>query len=178
MPKTQNGNFHALELRWPAVPAEPLVGLWTAVKLLALHVQPLFTQIKRRLKFQFWARWLLHRYSKRLRLNAGSCLATPRLFVRGVQIRERGPYPLADLDRGSISASGFGPGGPNLGGSKSAGTPAQKGAVQAKECLHSALIVYCSVTGRTRNFSVIEILAGRVEIISFSGQFHLRSGNS
>ena len=37
--------------------------------------------------FQFWARWLLHRYSKRLRLNAGSCLATPRLFVRGVQIR-------------------------------------------------------------------------------------------
>ena len=35
--------------------------------------------------FQFWARWLLHR--KRLRLNAGSCLATPRLFVRGVQFR-------------------------------------------------------------------------------------------
>ena len=34
-----------------------------------------------------------------------------------------GPYPLADLDRGSIFASGFGPGGPNLAGSKSAGTP-------------------------------------------------------
>ena len=33
--------------------------------------------------------------------------------MRGVQIRERGPNPLADLDpRGSISASGFGPGGP------------------------------------------------------------------
>ena len=37
----------------------------------------------------------------------------------------RGPYPLVDVDRGSISASGFGPGGPNLGGSKSAGTPGQ-----------------------------------------------------
>ena len=34
-----------------------------------------------------------------------------------------GPYPQADLDRGSIFASEFGPGGPNLGGSKSAGTP-------------------------------------------------------
>ena len=49
---------------------------------------------------------------------------------RGVQIRKRiwtpgGPYPLADLDRGgSIFASGFGPGGPNPGGSKSARTPA------------------------------------------------------
>ena len=33
-----------------------------------------------------------------------------------------GPYPLADMDR--VSASGFGPGGPILGGSKSARTPA------------------------------------------------------
>ena len=35
-----------------------------------------------------------------------------------------GPNPLADwVPRGSIFASGFGPGGPNLGGSKSARTP-------------------------------------------------------
>ena len=35
-----------------------------------------------------------------------------------------GPNPLADwVPRGSIFASEFGPGGPNLGGSKSAGTP-------------------------------------------------------
>ena len=39
-----------------------------------------------------------------------------------------GPNPLADMDRGgggwgSKSASGFGPGGPILGGSKSARTP-------------------------------------------------------
>ena len=34
-----------------------------------------------------------------------------------------GPYPLADLEQGSIFAGAFGPGGPNLTGSKSAGTP-------------------------------------------------------
>ena len=39
--------------------------------------------------------------------------------------RGGGPNPLADMDRGSISASGFGPGGPILGGSKSARTPAR-----------------------------------------------------
>ena len=40
-----------------------------------------------------------------------------------------GPNPLADMDQGgggSISACGFGPGGPNLGGSKSARTPANR----------------------------------------------------
>ena len=41
-----------------------------------------------------------------------------------------GPNPLADIDRGgSISASGFGPGGPILGGSKSARTPGQPGSL-------------------------------------------------
>ena len=45
-------------------------------------------------------------------------------FDGGVQIREGGPNPLANMDsRGSLSASGFGPGGPNQGGSKSARTP-------------------------------------------------------
>ena len=37
-----------------------------------------------------------------------------------------GANPLADMDRGSISACRFGPGGPILGGSKSARTPASK----------------------------------------------------
>ena len=32
-------------------------------------------------------------------------------FVGGSKSAEEGPNPLADLDRGSISASGFGPGG-------------------------------------------------------------------
>ena len=55
-------------------------------------------------------------------------------FDGGVEIREGGPNPLANMDsRGSLSASGFGPGGPypladldrggpNQGGSKSART--------------------------------------------------------
>ena len=46
-------------------------------------------------------------------------------FVKGSKSAEGGPIPLADMDRGgSKSASGFGPGGPILGGSKSARTPA------------------------------------------------------
>ena len=43
-------------------------------------------------------------------------------FVTGSQTAEGGKNPLADMDRG---ASGFGPGGPILEGSKSARTPAQ-----------------------------------------------------
>ena len=58
-------------------------------------------------------------------IERGKLFSYSEAFCEGVQIRERGPNPLADLDpRGSISASGFGPGGPNLGRSKSAGTPA------------------------------------------------------
>ena len=46
-------------------------------------------------------------------------------FVGGSKFAKGGPNPLANMDSwGSISASGFGPGGPNLGGSKSARTPA------------------------------------------------------
>ena len=44
-------------------------------------------------------------------------------FVKGSKSAEKGPNPIADMDRGSISASGFGPRGPILGGSKSARTP-------------------------------------------------------
>ena len=45
-------------------------------------------------------------------------------FVKGSKSAEGGKNPLADMDPRSISASGFGPGGPILGGSKSARTPA------------------------------------------------------
>ena len=46
-------------------------------------------------------------------------------LVKGSKSAEGGKNPLADMDPGgSISASGFGPGGPILGGSKSARTPA------------------------------------------------------
>ena len=46
-------------------------------------------------------------------------------FVGGSKFAKGGPNLLANMDsRGSISASGFGPGGPNPGGSKSARTPA------------------------------------------------------
>ena len=66
---------------------------------------------------------------------AGCSLVTPRLLRRGVKIRERSPNPLADMDPwgskfaseydGSRSkfASEYGPRGPILWGSKSAGTP-------------------------------------------------------
>ena len=45
-------------------------------------------------------------------------------FVKRSKSAKGGPNPLADMDRGgSISASGFAPGGPILGESKSARTP-------------------------------------------------------
>ena len=45
--------------------------------------------------------------------------------VGGSKSAEGGPNPLTDLDLGGfISAGGFRPGGPNLGESKSAWTPA------------------------------------------------------
>ena len=46
-------------------------------------------------------------------------------FVGGSKFAKEGPNTLANMDsRGSMSASGFGPGGTNPGGSKSARTPA------------------------------------------------------
>ena len=47
-------------------------------------------------------------------------------FVKGSNSVEGVPNPLADMDRGSVFASGFGQGGPILGGSKSARTPAPR----------------------------------------------------
>ena len=46
-------------------------------------------------------------------------------FVGGSKFAKGGPNLLVNMDsQGSISTSGFGPGGPNPGGSKSARTPA------------------------------------------------------
>ena len=70
-------------------------------------------------------------------------------FVKGVQIR----------GGESISASGFGPGGPILGGSKSAGTPA--GEVQPSVSIFDRLLLL--------EFSII---VNKVIIIfSISGQY-------
>ena len=59
--------------------------------------------------------------------------------------------PPADLDPRSISAGGFGPGGPNLGESKSAGTPASRALnrIEGNELLNNWLSRLCHSFHRT-----------------------------
>ena len=61
-----------------------------------------------------------------------------------------GPYPLADLDWGSIFASRFGSGGPNLAGSKSAGTPGRR--IELFEAPSSEFLDYKLILFRSGQF--------------------------
>ena len=71
-------------------------------------------------------------------------------ITKGVQIREGGPNPLADwVPRGSKSASEFGPGGPNLGGSKSARTPSVLGFCNVSISCHLT-VKACQISSNQR----------------------------
>ena len=99
-------------------------------------------------------KYFLKNFSKNL-LSELLSLSTRKLcmvmfllnFVKGSKSAEGGPNPLADIDRGSISANGFGPGDPILGGSKSARTAAADILRQGRK-LQAAYITY-----GIRNFS-------------------------